>query len=223
MAGFDLRSALHQRHLVAIVRGRDATASIASLHTLAEEGVALAEVSLSASEPWRVIESARAELGGGDLSLGVGTVLTADDTRRAASLGADFIVTPAATEGADEARRLGLPLLAGAHSPSEVLAAHLAGAAAVKLFPASLGGPAYLTALRDPFPQIGLVPVGGVAIESVGDYLRAGAVAVGLGSPLLGDAPHGGDLLALRVRARRVLAEIAELDEIDEPPGRQPA
>jgi 2-dehydro-3-deoxyphosphogluconate aldolase / (4S)-4-hydroxy-2-oxoglutarate aldolase len=117
--------------------------------------------------------------------------------------GAGFLLTPAAGSGADAAHDAGVPVLAGALSPSEVWAAHEAGAAAVKLFPASLGGPAYLRALRDPFPDVPLVPVGGVDTGAAVAYLAAGAVAVGVGSPLLGDAVTGGDLGALAERVAR--------------------
>jgi 2-dehydro-3-deoxyphosphogluconate aldolase/(4S)-4-hydroxy-2-oxoglutarate aldolase len=209
----DLLALLRRHRLVAIVRGRDPDASLSSLLTLAEEGVVLMEVSLSGAEPWLVIERAKVALGDG-VELGVGTVRSVDDARRAAGSGASFVVTPAATDGAAEARSLGLPLLPGAFSPSEVLAAHLGGAAAVKLFPASLGGPGYVAALRDPFPDIPLVPVGGVALASIGEYLSSGAVAVGVGSPLLGDAPHGGDLAALRDRAHLVLGELAAVEAV---------
>ncbi|HTW98266.1 MAG TPA: bifunctional 4-hydroxy-2-oxoglutarate aldolase/2-dehydro-3-deoxy-phosphogluconate aldolase [Acidimicrobiales bacterium] len=210
MTESDLLAALREHRAVAIVRGRDAAAALDSVLTLAGEGVGLIEVSLSSTGAWDVIASARPRLGDG-VRLGVGTVLTEADARRAAGEGAAFVVTPAATAGAAAARQLGLAVLEGAHSPSEVLAAHLAGSAAVKLFPASLGGPGYVSALRDPFPEIPLVPVGGVALELVGEYLAAGAVAVGIGSPLLGDAAHGGDRAALAARARRLLAALHEL------------
>jgi 2-dehydro-3-deoxyphosphogluconate aldolase/(4S)-4-hydroxy-2-oxoglutarate aldolase len=80
----------------------------------------------------------------------------------------------------------------------------------VKLFPAEFLGPAYVTALRGPFPQVGLVPVGGVGIAEAADYLRAGALAVGAGGPLAGDAPDGGDLTALRSRARAFRAAVRD-------------
>jgi 2-dehydro-3-deoxyphosphogluconate aldolase / (4S)-4-hydroxy-2-oxoglutarate aldolase len=93
--------------------------------------------------------------------------------------------------------------LTGADAPA------VRGAAAVKIFPAGQYGPGYVRALRDPFPAVPLVPVGGLGAEHVGEYLTAGAVAVGVGSPLTGDAPHGGDLTALRERARRFLDAVA--------------
>jgi 2-dehydro-3-deoxyphosphogluconate aldolase/(4S)-4-hydroxy-2-oxoglutarate aldolase len=89
-----------------------------------------------------------------------------------------------------------------------VIAATGLGVDAIKLFPASLGGVRYLRALRDPFPDVPFVPVGGVDVEAAGGYLAAGAVAVVVGSPLLGDAPAGGSLDLLRKRAAEFVAAV---------------
>jgi 2-dehydro-3-deoxyphosphogluconate aldolase/(4S)-4-hydroxy-2-oxoglutarate aldolase len=96
--------------------------------------------------------------------------------------------------------------VAGALTPTEVVGVLAAGAVAVKLFPASVGGIQYLRALRDPFPATPFVPVGGVDEDAARGYLAAGAVAVGVGSPLLGDAGSGGSIAGLRERARRYLS-----------------
>jgi 2-dehydro-3-deoxyphosphogluconate aldolase/(4S)-4-hydroxy-2-oxoglutarate aldolase len=79
------------------------------------------------------------------------------------------------------------------------------GASVVKIFPAELGGPAYLSAVRAPLPDVPLVPVGGVTVDAARDYFARGAFAVGLGSPLLGDAAEGGSLTALLERSRAFL------------------
>lgn len=192
---------LRRRRLVAIVRGPDPAAAARTALTLAEEGVTLVEVSLSGADALRVIEEV-AGTADGAARIGAGTVLTADDARRVRDAGAEYVVTPSLGPGVDEALRLGLPVLAGALTPTEV--------AAVKLFPASAHGPGYLTALRDPFPDVPFVPVGGVGEAEAAEYLRRGAVAVGVGSPLCGDAPRGGDLADLRRRARAFLAAVAE-------------
>ncbi|MEO3809252.1 bifunctional 4-hydroxy-2-oxoglutarate aldolase/2-dehydro-3-deoxy-phosphogluconate aldolase [Sphaerisporangium sp. B11E5] len=197
----DFLTALAARRLLAIVRGRDAGAALRTVITLVEAGVGLVEVSLVTADALDVIRRARAALGDA-AGLGAGTVLTADDARAAAEAGASYLVTPAVTEAVAEGRRLGLPVLAGAFTPTEVVAALGAGAAAIKLFPAFLGGERYLRALRDPFPGVAFVPVGGVGAAEAAAYLRAGAVAVGAGSPLVGDAADGGSLDALRERAR---------------------
>ncbi|MEU9360279.1 bifunctional 4-hydroxy-2-oxoglutarate aldolase/2-dehydro-3-deoxy-phosphogluconate aldolase [Streptomyces sp. NPDC048301] len=196
---------LRSTRLAAIVRGSDPDAALRTVLALAEEGVALVEVSLNTADALRVIRLAAAEVGPGTL-LGAGTVLTEDDVSRAQEAGAGWIVTPALTESVAASVRAGLPVLAGALTPTEAVGALRAGAHAVKLFPASVGGPAYLKALRDPFPDMPVVPVGGVDLAGAEQYLANGAVAVGVGSPLVGDAAHGGDLAALRDRARRFVA-----------------
>ncbi|MFJ2866024.1 bifunctional 4-hydroxy-2-oxoglutarate aldolase/2-dehydro-3-deoxy-phosphogluconate aldolase [Kitasatospora sp. NPDC087314] len=184
---------------LAIVRGTNRDAALRTVLVLAEEGITAAEVSLTTPDALWVIEQARRELGP-HATLGAGTVLTGEDAARAADAGASFLVTPGL---GDDLRRTTseLPLLIGALTPSEVIAAKENGALAVKLFPASLGGPGYLKALRDPFPGVPFVPVGGVDAALALTYLAAGAVAVGVGSPLVGDAASGGDLNALRARA----------------------
>jgi 2-dehydro-3-deoxyphosphogluconate aldolase/(4S)-4-hydroxy-2-oxoglutarate aldolase len=205
----NLLEALRAQRLLAIVRGTDPGAAARSVLALAEAGVALVEVSLTTPDALGVISRARAELGAG-AHVGAGTVITAEDARRAAAAGADFAVTPAVTPAVQAVTGLGLPLLCGALSPTEVVTAMGHGAVAVKLFPASLGGPRYLRALRDPFPAVPFVPVGGVDADAAREYLAAGAAAVGVGSPLVGDAASGGSLAELRARARRFLAVAAE-------------
>jgi len=108
--------------------------------------------------------------------------------------------------GARTAIQRDLPVIAGALTPSEITSATGQGAAAVKLFPASSGGPAYLRALRDPFPAVPFVPVGGIDEAAAAQYLAGGATAVGVGSPLVGDAASGGSAAGLARRARRFLA-----------------
>ena len=196
----DLLALLRERRLLAIVRGGSAEAVLETVFTLAREGVGLIEVSLTSDKALDVIAQARRELGP-ETVLGAGTVLTAADARDVHAAGADFVVTPGLGDGVREALALGLPTLAGALTPSEVIAARAAGVDAVKLFPASAGGgPSYLRALRSPFPDVPFVPVGGVDAESGRRYLADGAVAIGVGSPLIGDAADGGDLGALRGR-----------------------
>ncbi|MEV7991850.1 bifunctional 4-hydroxy-2-oxoglutarate aldolase/2-dehydro-3-deoxy-phosphogluconate aldolase [Streptomyces sp. NPDC086077] len=201
----DLRAALAAHRLVAIVRGSDPDATLRTVLALAEEGVELIEVSLSGKDALSVIERAREALGT-DRPLGAGTVLTADDARAAHRAGARWAVTPAVGEGVGAAHALGMPVLAGVMTPTEILAARALGATALKVFPAAqAGGPAYLHALRGPFPHELFVPVGGVDEAAAEAYLAAGATAVGVGSPLIGDAADGGSLTALRERARAFL------------------
>lgn len=205
----NLPDLLRRHRLLAVVRGDDPDAALASVLALAEAGIALIEVSVTSRDETGVLVRARTELGP-DAHLGAGTVFTEADVVQAEQAGASFVVTAGLVPAVAEAVRLGLPALVGALTPTEVVAASLAGAAAVKLFPASLGGPGYLRTLREPFPDVPFVPFGGVDVESAPDYLSAGAVAVGVGEPLLGSAPGGGDLTALRLRAMAFRAAIAE-------------
>ncbi|MEU3183329.1 bifunctional 4-hydroxy-2-oxoglutarate aldolase/2-dehydro-3-deoxy-phosphogluconate aldolase [Streptomyces sp. NPDC006923] len=209
----DLLAALRSHRLLGIVRGGDADAALKTVLTLIEEGVTLVEVSLSGRDALDVIARARAALGP-DAPLGAGTVLSADDARAAHRAGADFVVTPAVSDGITAARELGLPVLAGVMTPSDILAARRLGADAFKIFPAEqAGGPGYLRALRGPFPELPFVPVGGVDAVAAREYLARGAVAVGVGSPLIGDAADGGGLDELRTRAGEFLDVIREAAE----------
>lgn len=195
-----LLDALRTLRLLAILRGPDRMSLVNAGLTLIECGVTCLEVSLTSADALGVIADLVAESGEGAL-IGVGTVRSVEDAVRAADAGAQFAVTPGLGAGVDGSRASGLPVLGGALTPTEVLSAS-AACTAVKLFPASLGGPGYLRALRDPLPDVSIVPVGGVDLDRVPAYLAAGALAVGVGSPLLGDAGDGGDLAELASRAR---------------------
>ena len=198
----DLLALLRELRLLAIVRGQHRQSALETVLILAGAGISLIEVSLTSDAALAVIAQARAQLGA-EAVVGAGTVVTARDAREAQAAGAEFIVTPGLGAGVAEARELGLPVIAGVLTPTEVIAARAAGVEAVKLFPASAGGgPDYLRALRAPFPDVPFVPVGGVDAASARRYLELGAVAVGVGSPLIGDAADGGDAAALRERAR---------------------
>ncbi|MGN6301242.1 MAG: bifunctional 4-hydroxy-2-oxoglutarate aldolase/2-dehydro-3-deoxy-phosphogluconate aldolase [Angustibacter sp.] len=195
--------------VMAILRGTDGASLVEPALRLLDAGIALLEISLTTPGACGAIEQVAARAGEGRL-VGAGTVLTAADVADVQAAGAQFVVTPALAESVAECVRRDLPVAAGALTPTEVLAAHQQGAAAVKIFPASLGGPAYLKALRDPFPDVALLAVGGVGVAETTAYLRAGAIGVGVGSPLLGDAARGGDLGALGDRARAYLDAVRE-------------
>jgi 2-dehydro-3-deoxyphosphogluconate aldolase / (4S)-4-hydroxy-2-oxoglutarate aldolase len=204
----ELRAALVEHRLLAILRGPSPDHLVEALRTLADAGVRLAEVSLTSTDALAVLREGVATVGDRML-IGAGTVLTGVQAEDSLAAGARFLVTPAAGGGADAAYSSGTAVLTGALTPTEVWAAHDRGAAAVKVFPASLGGPGYLRALLGPFPEVPLVPVGGVDAEAATAHLAAGAVAVGVGSPLLGDAADGGDLAALTARAKRFQVAVA--------------
>lgn len=209
----DFLAGLQRERLLAIVRGSDPDAAVAASLALFASGIRFLEVSLVTTDALGIIAEL-ARLAPSDCLVGAGTVLTTDDVHRSVAAGATFMVTPAVTEAIAESARLGLPVCAGALTPTEVVAARRAGATVVKLFPGSFGGPAYLKALRDPLPDVPFVPVGGVDAARAADYFAAGALAVGVGSPLLGDAARGGDLDALRARAAGFLVVRDDVNQL---------
>jgi 2-dehydro-3-deoxyphosphogluconate aldolase / (4S)-4-hydroxy-2-oxoglutarate aldolase len=197
--------------VVAILRAADAGRFLEVGRVLYAAGVRAVEVTLTSSGALEAFARLREELPS-DALLGVGTVRSAGDAERAVGAGATYLIAPDfRPEVVSWAVERGVPVVPGALTPTEIAAAWGAGATAVKVFPVSaVGGPAYLKAVRAPLPEVPLVPTGGVGIDDIGAYLAAGAVAVGIGSPLLGDAGDpGGDLDALGERARRAVAAAA--------------
>lgn len=197
----ELLDGIRETRLVAIIRGTDGTAAARAALVAMEEGFRFVEIALTTPDALAAIADVRAQAPAGCF-VGAGTVLRAAEVDRVIAAGGQFLVTPALAESIDEASRRGIPVLAGALTPSEAHEAMNRGATAVKLFPASIGGPGYLKALRDPFPNIPFIAVGGVGLDEAAGYWKAGAIGVGLGGPLFGDAGSGGDLAPVRERAR---------------------
>lgn len=204
-ASGDFLISLEHDRIIAIMRGTDSEAVIRASLVLLEAGVRFLEVSLVTTDAVRVIRDVVSRAPRGSV-IGAGTVLTRDDVARAADAGAQFMVSPAVAESVSESATRGIAIVAGALTPTEAVTGMAMGATAIKLFPASIGGPGYLRALREPLPMIPFVPVGGVDAALAAEYLAAGALAVGVGSPLVGDSVRGGDLDALFARARTFIA-----------------
>jgi 2-dehydro-3-deoxyphosphogluconate aldolase/(4S)-4-hydroxy-2-oxoglutarate aldolase len=143
--------------------------------------------------------------------VGVGTILTESDAERAIECGARFLVTPTMNLPVVRlAVERQVAVFPGGVTPTELAAGWGAGATAVKIFPAETVGAGYLKHLRGPFPELQAVPSGGVDLDASRQWLAAGAAAVSIGGPLLGDALNGGDLDALRDRCRAVRAVVGE-------------
>ena len=196
--------------VVAIARGLAADAAPAVAGALARGGVRAFEITLNEPKAvaFRAIEAVAAR--GADIAIGAGTVLSIKDAGLALDAGATFLVMPTTdTELVAWAAARGIPAFPGAATPTEILAAWRAGAAAVKLFPASALGPSFVRECRGPFPDIPLVPTGGVTAETAGAYITAGAIAVGLGSWLVGDGAADG----VTRRARQVVDAVASARE----------
>ena len=171
--------------LVAVVRAAEPTHLLNVIKALAEGGVSVAEVTLTVPNALDVIRAARADLGDRVL-LGAGTVLDTETARAAILAGAEFIVSPTVNLDVIKlCRRYGKLVFPGAFTPTEILAAWEAGADVVKVFPADVLGPAFFKAMRGPLPQIRLMPTGGVDLNTAGEFLRAGACCLGVGSQLV--------------------------------------
>jgi 2-dehydro-3-deoxyphosphogluconate aldolase/(4S)-4-hydroxy-2-oxoglutarate aldolase len=190
--------------VVAVLRAPDADGFVAVAEVLVTAGITAIEVTLTSRGAVEAIGLLRRELP--DAVVGAGTVLTPDQARASVDAGASFLVAPVLDPAMTG---FGVPFYPGGLTPSEIFAAHRSGAPLVKLFPASAVGPRYIKDLHGPLPDVSIMPTGGIDIADVTTWLRAGAVAVGLGGPLLGDAASGGGLPALRDRARRAADAVA--------------
>jgi 2-dehydro-3-deoxyphosphogluconate aldolase/(4S)-4-hydroxy-2-oxoglutarate aldolase len=171
--------------LVAVVRAPDPTHLVEVIRALADGGVTVAEVTFTVPNAIEVIRQAKKELGD-RVMLGAGTILDPETARAAFLAGAEFLVSPTLNlDVIRMARRYDKLVFPGAFTPTEILAAWEAGADVVKVFPAEVVGPAFFKAMRGPLPQVKLMPTGGVDLNTAGDFLRAGAVCLGVGSQLV--------------------------------------
>ena len=199
---------LAQSGVVAILRGSSDRELAAVSRTLGDAGVTCLELTLTTPGAIGALARVRAELGD-DVALGMGSVIDAEQAMACLDAGAEFLVSPGVcAEVAVYAAERAVACYPGAWTPTELLEAWRLGAPAVKLFPAASGGPRHLKDVRAPLPHIPLVPTGGVGLDQIADYVAAGAVAVGLGGPLIGDALDGGSLSALGERARVALEAV---------------
>jgi 2-dehydro-3-deoxyphosphogluconate aldolase/(4S)-4-hydroxy-2-oxoglutarate aldolase len=195
--------------IIAVLRAPDGRHLVDVALALQDEGVVCIEVTLTTSGALDAIRTLRSKLDASS-ALGAGSILSVADLEAAHAAGAAYTLSPSVQlDVLARARELGVPHIPGAATPTEVVTAWRAGAAAVKVFPAAqLGGPPYLKALRGPLPGIDLIPTGGVGADDVPSYLQAGAVAVGVGGPLIGDALLNGCDDAFRRRVRQFVRGI---------------
>jgi 2-dehydro-3-deoxyphosphogluconate aldolase/(4S)-4-hydroxy-2-oxoglutarate aldolase len=176
----DLLAELTARRALCIIRAPRVPDPAGLAATLVEAGLPIVEFALTTPDAPALIERASTAEG---VLLGAGTVLTPADARSAVSAGARFLITPGLRpEVVAEAARLGVPVVLGALTPTEVATALDLGTAAVKVFPAARMGPAYFRDLLGPYPGAPLVATGGVTSANAAEYLAAGAVAVTAGS-----------------------------------------
>jgi 2-dehydro-3-deoxyphosphogluconate aldolase/(4S)-4-hydroxy-2-oxoglutarate aldolase len=195
---------IRQLGLVPVIRATSADEAMRAIDAIREGGVDVLEITMTVPNAVRLIEQV-AERYGNDALVGAGTVLDPETARACILAGAKFIVSPALNlDTIALCKRYGVPVMPGALTPTEVITAWQAGADMVKVFPCgAVGGASYLKALKAPFPQVDLIPTGGVNLKTAADFLKAGASALGVGADLV-------DTAALKEGKASVLTEKAK-------------
>jgi 2-dehydro-3-deoxyphosphogluconate aldolase/(4S)-4-hydroxy-2-oxoglutarate aldolase len=198
--------------IVPIVRTSSAESAILAVEAIYAGGIRAAEITMTVPGAIHALEKVAGKFGG-KIVLGAGTVLDPETARACMLAGAEFFVTPNLRLSTIEmVKRYSKVICPGALTPTEVLTAWEAGADVVKIFPCgNVGGPKYIKALKGPFPQIAMIPTGGVNLETAGDFLKAGACAVAVGSELVdAKSVKEGRFDIIENRTRQFLAVIAK-------------
>ena len=182
----DIKQQLESVGLVPVLRARSVAEAHALVDAILAGGVTVIEVTMTVPGAIAMLRDLKGKYGN-ELLLGSGTVTSAEQARATIEAGAEFVVSPSLhPEVIRETKALSKVSIPGALTPTEVITAWEAGADYVKIFPCSaVGGPSYLKALKAPFPELKLIPTGGVTVATAGDFLNAGAMAVGVGSDLV--------------------------------------
>jgi 2-dehydro-3-deoxyphosphogluconate aldolase/(4S)-4-hydroxy-2-oxoglutarate aldolase len=201
--------AMEQLGVVAVIRMRDARKLRSVIDALAEGGVRAIEVTMTVPNAVGLIGELAPTLPDGFL-LGAGTVTDPATARAVIEAGARFVVGPVFRRDVmDACREQDVAVAPGCFSPTEILDAYEYGADIVKVFPATALGPQFIKDIRAPLPQLKLMPTGGVTLDNAGDWIRAGAVVVGVGSALLDAAAiENGRLEVITANARRIVASV---------------
>src|SRR5258708_27657799 len=196
--------------VVAVIRLKDPATLRAVVDAIAEGGVRALEVTMTVPCAVELIRELAPAVPDGFL-LGAGSVTDPATARAVIDAGASFVVGPVFRPDVIAAcHERDVPVMPGCFSPTEILAAHESGADIVKVFPATMLGPQFIKDVRAPLPQVKLMPTGGVTLDNAGDWIRAGAVAVGVGSALLdAEAIESGRYDVITANARRLVSSVA--------------
>lgn len=200
---------IRETGVIAIMRAQSSDQLIAAADAIQRGGVRVIEVTMTTPGALEVIAEATRRYGQGVL-FGAGTVLDPETARAAILAGAGFIVAPTLNLNVLAlCQRYGVPVIPGCFTPTEMLTAWEAGADMIKLFPAEIGGPDLVKAILAPLPQLEIIPVGGVTLETAAEFIRKGAVALGVGSNLINQKLlDAGDMEELTRRAAAFIAEV---------------
>ncbi len=208
---------IFRQKIIAIIRGADEQQALAAAKALYAGGITLVEVTFNQKAPETFVHTANAirrirDQMGDQMLVGAGTVTSAELVRVAADAGASYIISPDTDEAViHETKQLGLVSVPGAYTPTEAKQAYNAGADFVKLFPCVGDAPAYIKALCGPFNHIPFLAVGGVTADNAAEFLRAGAVGIGVGSSLVNKKwLDAGQYSKITEEAKRFVANISE-------------
>jgi 2-dehydro-3-deoxyphosphogluconate aldolase / (4S)-4-hydroxy-2-oxoglutarate aldolase len=208
----DVLRQIAQVGLVPVVRASSAEEAMKVVDAIREGGVTVLEITMTVPGAIGVMEQVVRRFGD-DVLLGAGTVLDPETARACMLAGARFVVTPALSLPTIEiCRRYSVPIMPGALTPTEVLAAWTAGADAVKVFPCgAVGGASYIKALKAPLPQVEMIPTGGVSVKTAADFIKAGSMALGVGADLVDtQAIRDGNARAVTEKAREYVRLVQE-------------
>lgn len=192
--------------IIPVVRAANVDEALGAVEAIFAGGISVMEVTMTVPNAIEVIQRVVKEYGDKILT-GAGTVITEQQAHECMDAGAQFLVSPGmAPQVLSAARTRGIPAIPGVLTPTEIIGALQAGTTLVKVFPCgSVGGPKYLKALRGPFPQLSMIPTGGVSAANAADYILAGALALGIGGELV-------DTAAIRSgNAKKITAAAREL------------
>ena len=205
----DILNIIRETGIIAIMRAQSSDQLLAAAAAIKLGGVRAIEVTMTTPGALSVIAEAKDRYGS-DVIFGAGTVLDAETGRAAILAGADFVVSPTLNlDLVALCNRYSIPVAPGCYSPTEVLAGWQSGADFIKLFPASVGGPSLVKALLAPLPQVRIIPVGGVNLDTAAGFIRNGAAALGVGSSLVNQKLlDKGDLDELTRRAAAYVEQV---------------
>lgn len=213
MKKFEVLNKIASVGVVAVVRAKNAEDAIKISAAAIKGGVPAIEVTFTVPGAELVIKELKNKFNDDELIVGAGTVLDAPTARVAILNGAEYIVSPGFDlDTAKLCNKYQIPYMPGCMTITEILTAMEAGCDIVKLFPGSLPGPSYVKSVRGPIPQANIMPTGGVSLANVGDWIRAGVVAVGTGSDLTGPAKTG-DYEGVTKLAIKFVAAVKEARE----------
>lgn len=192
---------------VAVIRLSDAGKLIKVAEAIYEGGISGIEITMTVPDAIKVIGQASKELGS-YMNIGVGSVLNSETAQKAIDAGAKYVVSPIfKKEIIDTAHKNGIPAMPGAFTPTEIQNAHEAGADIIKVFPADVVGMTFFKGILAPMPHLKLMPTGGVSLNNAGEWLEAGACAVGVGSALLNKKAIEESNYAVLTKNARILME----------------